>query len=163
MSKIAVWRHDGVINYCVPPSVAAYTFTVLAISHSSWLCFLLEDMASILTEGDLEPDVKDQFHISMEKLQKAMQKGHEVKKFKPRMNRGTVDYLDGWLYGTMHPTELAALADDLIPIAAAFAMSDQSEAGAKVLGAWALWVEAAKRYVRPSEQLSMYGSRAVRE
>jgi hypothetical protein len=111
----------------------------------------MEDMASTLCESDVEENIKEQFHVAFDTMRDGMVKAHNSFEHKSRMNRGTEDMFPNMVYGTMHPSELSALADDLMHIMSVFAMTDNSDAGQRLMSSWGLWVEAAKKFVRPNE------------
>ncbi len=146
----SVWRDDGVINYKIPAQLAANTFIVLAAQHSSWLCFLLEDMASVLRQDDVNSSVAADYSVNMSTLSEKLIKSHRAEPHSSRMERLTGDIVRG----TMHPSELAALADDLEVLMAAFSViRDESETATVFKQAWGLWIEGAKKFVRPSEAI----------
>lgn len=153
MTKVlaSAWRDEGQINYLIPPVIAANSFIVLATTHSPWLCFFLEDMAVVLNDDDLPDKVKDTYHVTIEALRDGLSKRHKVERHESRMKRGTPDMFDGMLYGTIHPSECAALADELQTIAAAFVAVGEREAPMYV--AWDFWMTTADKYVQPHEAI----------
>lgn len=155
MSNIAsLWRHDGMIEYILPPHVAVNTFISIAAQHSSWLCFLTEDFASVLSNGDVEGGMAQKYHVDIDTLSKGLRKSHDTAEQGSRIRRGTTAYLDGMLYGTMHPAELAALADDLTTIAIAYAITGQTDSGKSLTQSWKFWMDGAKEFVEPQEHWS---------
>lgn len=159
-----LWRDDGVINFIVPPVIAANTFLVLAPAHSSWLCFLMEDLSAALEPSDVPEAVQEQFHVGLEDMREGMAKSHKVAgEHQSRVKRGTEDMFPGMIYGTMHPAELSALADDLAAIIPVFALGDSSEAGKEMMQAWGIWIEGAKKYVRAYEAVAPVVQRTVKE
>lgn len=159
----AVWRDGGVIHFAVPSEVVADTFLVLAPAHSNWVCFVMEDMSQVLEVGDMKPEVRDTFHLDFEAMREGMRKGHNTAEHESRLKRGTEDYLSGLIYGTMQPTELSAMADDLDGILSVFVMSDNSETGKGLIASWSMWLEAARKFVLPHEGIAPNMVRTVKE
>ena len=149
-----IWRHDGVIHFTLPPIMAVHTFLALAAQRGPWLCFFVEDLAATLVAEDATEEMRTKFHVDVLTLAKGVLKQHESVIGESRIKRGTDDFLPGMLYGTMHPAELAALADEVSTVIAMYAIGAKSEAGKALAHDLGLWVEGAKKYTRPIEQVA---------
>lgn len=158
-----VWRDDGVINYVTPPVLIANTFLSIAVNHPSWLCYVMEDFATVLQPGDVNPEIAEAYGVSFDIMTTRMRENHgtEGPQESGRAHRGTPDMFEGMVYGTMHPTELAVLGEAMSQIITLMRMAQpQSEEGEQLIASWGLWAEAAKRYVRPHEMMGFVVERS---
>lgn len=155
-----VWRNDGVIEYVIPASTLVNTFFAIVIRHVKWLCQLVDELALVTTQ-DNAPSAIDERQskilVAIKKGLFASDKSHAlIEESQSRLKVGTDDYFPGMFYGTMHPTELAVLADEIEGVMENITITN--EEGREALDSIIVWRDAAKKFVRPSEKMgSMMG------
>ena len=152
------WRDDGVINYIIPRQAMTITLMMLGSQHNKWLCIFMEELSSILSRDDVEfmgETMQRVFDLMKQGLA-----GHTGMEIVPRINEGTADEFDGYLIGTMHPTELASLgiiATSVKQSLKSAGLEGDGE-GIMTIDVCNMWESAAKKFVRPSEVMGAIGS-----
>ena len=143
-----IWRHDGVINYIVPEGVLVDTFLLLLSNHSTWLCNLVNEMAYLIDRDTLVRHYPDDGEVLYKAIQKGLDDHGEA--VEGRMHSDP-QMFEGMIYGTMHPVELASIAE------VCESWSDRALADGvdpSRLGVIEVWRLAFKKFVRPVEALA---------
>lgn len=151
-----IWRHDGVINYVITPETLVHTFMAVVTPHDKWICQLVNDFGYAITPELYEKVIHPEAGILAAQMKQGLAKHHDMAELQPgRCLTGDPTMFDGLFYGTMHPTELAVLADGIeeaIEIVKELSRLTEEEQESTFQHV-RMWVEAAKKFVRPSERM----------
>lgn len=151
-----VWRDDGVINYIIPPETLIHTFMATVSPHDKWICHLINDFGYAISPELFEKHIHALAGPIATQMKESLAKHHGIEELpEGRCHEGTDGTFDGMFYGTMHPTELSVLSDSIeeaIEIVKEFSSAAEEDMQRTFTHAQ-VWIEAAKKFVRPSERM----------
>jgi hypothetical protein len=159
MSKIfKIWRDDGVINFVIPTEALITMVTAMAIAHEKWACHVHSEWLSLVTDDLLDKDVgaSDSVERAMiEDLRDKSLKTHPLTTVTNRSHIGDAETFEGHAYGTMHPVEFGAISKSAkMQLGSPYGTLPPND---PVRMTFEIFVESAKQFVRPAEQLAVAG------
>ena len=166
-SPAVVWRDDGVIRYVIPVQTLVHTFMATFSRHDKWLCQVVNDFLYPITDEAVAEIYTPDTARLMEPIRLSLSMSHHLKAIEQGRlwSQGPEDKYPGMYYGTMHPVELAALGAHIveaIEISNEFSTAT-SEYKKKAFAYVSLWITAAKKFVRPAEEMASIMSGAPLE